>query len=40
MCQTYLVVDHLQVLVALLQGSAKLYDIRVLRVAVSERYMR
>jgi hypothetical protein len=38
--QTDLVVDHLQVLVALLQSSAKLYNIRVLRMAVSERHMR
>ena len=36
---TDLVVDHLLVLVAFLQGSAKLYNIRVLRVAVSKRHM-
>ena len=35
--QTDLVVDHLLVLVALLQGGAKLHNIRVLRVVVLDK---
>ncbi len=35
--QTDLVVDHLLVLVALFQGRAKLYNIRVLRVVVPDK---